>query len=380
MTTTINQFFEATKPEGTQHLGLFIDWYDIRFDAVENLTWDQFVREIMAKEYYNTDFDEKLHFNKLPLSARTVPRANNYLFPTTTSESLYENIRWRIHVAPMVDGLFSTPTQLYGMGFTEEQLGGSRRYKRKYVVDNESKNSFKTLVAKNKPVIMFGKNNNLIVSLKSNALAYTTHPIEFSLTKEKSFKNMNYKNTIKKVLQDYASSCNFTTGLNYDETKKMFTFEFSKNPHLRNMSIHLPPELSERLGFNFVSDIKEATGAGKKVEDEIDISQSETKARALAYDTSLVIISHNNSSANTTAGINHSYMAALYPTGFGTLEIPAIESCYKAPTMNLPITLYGNPSTVPATFKLSRFLDDSKLTNLVWTNGAYIFGVLRGIE
>ena len=73
-------------------------------------------------------------------------------------------------------------------------------------------------------------------------------------------------------------------------------------------------------------------------------------------------------------------MAALYPTRFGTLEISPVEACFKQPTMKLPITLYGTPIMVPATFKLSRFLDNSELTNLIWTNGAYIFGVLRGVE
>jgi hypothetical protein len=359
---------------------MFFDWYDIRFNNLENISWDDFVQTVMAEEYYDQPYNENLHFNKLPQSARTVPGANNYLFPTSTSKILYENLRWRINIAPKVDGLFSTPTQLFDMGFTEEQLGGKRRYKQKFMLDNDSKTFFKKIMAKTKPSVLLTKGTALIVSLKSNALIYTTSPMEFSLTKEKSLKNVNYQTAIKKALQDYAFQSNFVTGFSYDETEKTFTFHFPNNPNFNHMIINLPIELSERLGFNFVNDIKKTSATGKKVEDNINVKESETKARALAYDTSVVIISHTNSSSNATAGINYSYMAALYPTGFGTLEISPVEACFKQPTMKLPITSYGTPLMVPATFKLSRFLDNSELTNLIWTNGAYIFGVLRGVE
>lgn len=381
MTTTINDFFETKKADGTVHLGIFFDWYDLRFDDVDpNLTWDEYVRTIVAVEYYNRDFDENLHFNKLPLSARSIPGANNYLFPTALSDELYENLRWRINIAPMTDGLFSTLDQIKYMGFTEDQFGGKRKYKSKYMLENDSKLRFLSVMADDSPVPVFGKCNALTVSLKSHALFYNTHPFEFQLTKEEYLKNSNFTTTIKKALKDYSNLCNFTTGFNYDSTSKVFSFAFPENTALTNLIITLPVELSERLGFDFVTDIKKFAPSGKPVNDSFNIKEAETKARALAYDTSLVIISHQNSSSNTTAGINYSYMAALYPTGFGTLEISSVEACFKPPTMKLPITLYGKPATVPATFKLSRFLDNSELSNLIWTNGAYVFGVLRGLD
>lgn len=376
----INEFFETKRPVGTSHLGMFFDWYDLRFDDVEDLTWDEYVREITAIEYYGVDFDEHLHFNKLPPSARSVLGANNYLFPTSMSDELYKHIRWRINLAPMVDGLFSTPSQLFDLGFTLAQLGNQRRYKNKYVIENDSKVNFKTMMAENIPLQILDKKYQCIVSLKSHLSTYLTHPIEFSVTKEESLKNSNYAKKIKKVMQEYAQECNFIMGFNYNDTTKKFSFVFSDNPVLNFTVIEIPLELSERLGFDFVTDIRKTANTGEEVNDTFDIKEAETKARALAYDTSVVIISHSNSSANTTAGINSSYMAALYPTGFGTLEISPVEACFKPPTMKLPITQYGTPVTVPATFKLSRFLDTNELTNLIWTNGAYIFGVLRGVE
>ena len=381
LTTSVNDFFETKKVEGTVHLGIFFDWYDLRFDDVDpNLTWDEYVRTIVAVEYYNRDFDENLHFNKLPVSARSVPGANNYLFPTALSDNLYEHLRWRINIAPMTDGLFSTLDQIKYMGFTEDQFGGKRKYKSKYMLENDSKMQFLSLMAEDSPIKVLGKCNALTVSLKSHALFYNTHPFEFHLTKEDYLKNANVTTTIKEALKDYAPTCNFTTGFHYNSTKKTFTFDFPANSVLNELMIGIPVELSERLGFDFATEIKKYAPTGKPVDDSFNISEAETKARALAYDTSLVIISHQNSSSNATAGINYSYMAALYPTGFGTLEISAVEACFKPPTMKLPITLYGKRDTVPATFKVSRFLDNSELTNLIWTNGAYIFGVLRGVE
>ena len=376
----INEFFETKRPMGTTHLGMFFDWYDLRFDEVEDLTWDEYVREITAIEYYGVDFNEKLHFNKLPPSARSVLGANNYLFPTSMSEELYKHLRWRINLAPMVDGLFSTPSQLFEMGFTLAQLGNQRRYKNKFVIENDSKTNFMTLMGQNIPERILTNKYQLIVSLKSHLSTYSTHPIEFSLTKEESLKNSNYAKKIKNVLLDYNKESNFIMGFNYNDTTKKFSFVFPDNPVLNYNIVEIPLELSERLGFDFVTDIKKTANTGEEVNDSFDIKEAETKARALAYDTSVVIISHSNSSANTTAGINSSYMAALYPSGFGTLEISPVEACFKPPLMKLPITLYGTPVTVPATFKLSRFLDNNELTNLIWTNGAYIFGVLRGIE
>ena len=376
----INEFFETKKPVGTNYLGMFFDWYDVRFDNVEDLTWDEYVREITAIEYYGVDFDEKLHYNKLPPSARSVPGANNYLFPTSVSDELYKHLRWRINLAPMVDGLFSTPSQLFDMGFTLEQLGNQRRYKSKFVIENDSKVNFRTMMAENIPLVFLDKKYQCIVSLKSYLSTYSTHPIEFSLTKEESLKNSNYAKKIKKTLLDYNKESNFIMGFNYNDTTKKFSFVFPDNPILNFNVVEIPLELSERLGFDFVTDIKKTANTGGEVNDTFDIKEAETKARALAYDTSIVIISHNNSSANTTAGINSAYMAALYPSGFGTLEISPVEACFKPPTMKLPITLHGTPVTVPATFKLSRFLDNNKLTNLIWTNGAYIFGILRSVE
>ena len=376
----INEFFETKKPVGTNYLGMFFDWYDVRFDNVEDLTWDEYVREITAIEYYGVDFDEKLHYNKLPPSARLVPGANNYLFPTSVSDELYKHLRWRINLAPMVDGLFSTPSQLFDMGFTLEQLGNQRRYKSKFVIENDSKVNFRTMMAENIPLVFLDKKYQCIVSLKSYLSTYSTHPIEFSLTKEESLKNSNYAKKIKKTLLDYNKESNFIMGFNYNDTTKKFSFVFPDNPILNFNVVEIPLELSERLGFDFVTDIKKTANTGGEVNDTFDIKEAETKARALAYDTSIVIISHNNSSANTTAGINSAYMAALYPSGFGTLEISPVEACFKPPTMKLPITLHGTPVTVPATFKLSRFLDNNKLTNLIWTNGAYIFGILRSVE
>ena len=53
LASTVNYFFETKKLQGTNHLGMFFDWYDIRFDNLENISWDDFVQTIMAEECYD---------------------------------------------------------------------------------------------------------------------------------------------------------------------------------------------------------------------------------------------------------------------------------------------------------------------------------------
>ena len=74
------------------------------------------------------------------------------------------------------------------------------------MLDNDSKTFFNKIMAKIQPSVLLTKRMALIVSLKSNALIYTTSPTKFSLTKEKSLKNVNYQFAIKKSFARLCSS------------------------------------------------------------------------------------------------------------------------------------------------------------------------------
>jgi hypothetical protein len=375
----LNTFFEFKKPVGLQHLGMFIDWYDEKFDDVENLTWDEFVQNVMAEEYYKKPFDPKLHYNALPVSARTVPGANNYLFPINLSPDVMDSLRFRIHLAPHVNMVCSTNGQLLKMGFLQDQIG-PRRANNRFYFSNLEPMEFKTITALLPPNIVIIPQNPLNVFLETNTPMYVTVPFTFSLTKEQSYSNVNYKELNTRMAM-YGNVVNYMFGFNYDETTKKFTFEYPINASLSNIQIVLSTDLAERLGFGLTTDITSENNTGKTVDDVFDVDTVESKARALIMDTGPVVCSYNDASSMTTVGITNSYMAALYPTHFGTsMVIPQVESCFKPPTMTLSNILYGSQGLVTAKFKLSRFFDENQLVNLVWTMGAYISGTLRGAK
>ena len=69
-------------------------------------------------------------------------------------------------------------------------------------------------------------------------------------------------------------------------------------------------------------------------------------------------------------------MAALYATGTSTMEIPESDFCHERARTKMPSIYTGSTATVPATFRLSRYLDGNNLVNLAWKTGAYIYGTL----
>ena len=376
---SVNTFFEFKKPVGLKHLGFFMDWYDEKFDDVENVTWDEFVQNVMAEEYYKKPFDPNLHYNKLPESARSVPGANNYLFPTNLSPDVLDTLRFRINIAPHVNVVCSTNGQLLKMGFIPDQIG-PRRTNNRFYLSNGDNMGFLTITALNTPTIVIFPTNALNLFLESNIPMYVTEPFTFSLTKEKSYTNVNYKE-LGTAMGMYANYVNFMLGFGYDETTKKFTFEYPMNASFSKITIALTSDLAERLGFGLTTDITSDANTGKSVEDVFDVATVESKCRALIMDTGPVICSYHNNSSMTTVGITDSYMAALYPAQFGTtLVIPQLESCFKPPTMMLSKMLYGSQGLVTANFKLSRFFDNNNLVNLMWTMGGFISGTLRGAK
>ena len=106
------------------------------------------------------------------------------------------------------------------------------------------------------------------------------------------------------------------------------------------------------------------------------------KSQAIAYDTSLIVVTEANTKANTTAGLNEKAIAMLYPTNIGTLELSEIDFCHSSPTM-IKVDLnnfYYDTTTIPMSFNLSRFLDNGQLVKFEWKTGAFVYGLLRGVS
>lgn len=377
---TINTFFEKKKPVGFSHLGMFIDWYDMRFELMSGITWDYFVQNVMSYQYYGVPYDEELHFNKLPKSARSVPGANNYLFPTSRISDVMDNIRFRINIAPNTNVVYSTNSQLLAMGFSLGQIG-KRKKNNKLKMENNIANKFNSILAQFKPTLTLLHSNQLTIGLEPHSNFFVSTTFQFTLTKKENLKNLNYRTKLTEAMQEFALKSNLIFGLSYDETAKKFSFEFPNNPAFNYFVIKIPSDLSERLGFNLATDITKDNKTGQKCKDADDFNIDETanEARALCLDTALVLVSDYYNNSISTAKANSAYMTALYPTSTGTyMETPLMESCHSPPTMTLPLILPTSEGFILPKFKLSRFLDNNNYVNFVWTKGAYISGIFRG--
>lgn len=375
----INNYFEIKKAVGTKHLGFFMDWTDVRYEEHRAESWDEFVRDYMALAYYGEPFDMEKHFNKLPPSARDVRGANNYLFPLKLPAVTLENIRFRINIAPNTRVIFSNPRQLAQFGFGVNQIGTPNR-RSQYEYPNEETMRFVRMTADNEPTdIIIKVISDLKIYLQVNHIFYVTNTDDFTITKRNTFKNDEYETSMRNILQEFAKTSNINVEFEYNKQSKKFEFKFPDNLNFKNLNIVLPIELAYRMGFGVTNVISKENKIGEKVDDEPDVAHIQEKARALAYDTSVVVVSDDSTSSNTTSGISEKFMAALYPTNTGSLEISESEVCLNPPTMKLPNYNRSTSTHVPVTFKLSRFLDNSQLINLIWKNGAFVFGILRGV-
>ena len=373
---SINNFFEAHKPTMASRLGAFLDWTDVRFNSnIE--TWDVWM-EREALSYYNTALDPAIHFNALPTTARTVVGANNYLFPTHLSDVDKSNIRFRIFFAPNVSILFSTHTQLECLGFSSNQIG-ERNARKKYVWRNESNANYETITAEYEFTVPIQRTPVFKMSLEILNKTHLSESITVSIKKGESIENKNYLQMMKTALDLFSYDSNLQIGLAYNPTDKVFTFTFPEDRSIATATLLLPSELALRLGFNLITEINIYNKKGEPVPDTIEVKQTEAKARALGYDTGVVIISDANKASNTSAGISEQFMCSLYPTPTGTFEITLLENCFKPPATSLPNFYDMQNNTIPATFTLSRYLDDGSLTRLDWKNTAFISGLLRGV-
>jgi len=119
---------------------------------------------------------------------------------------------------------------------------------------------------------------------------------------------------------------------------------------------------------------------GERIDDDIDVTKTETKARALGYDTGMILVTNDSKTSNSMRGISDQLMCTIYPTATGVYEISALESCFAPPTMSLPNFFPSGQADIPVTFKLYRFLDSNQPASLDWKNGAFVCGQFRGFQ
>ena len=374
----INEHFESTKPNGIVHTACFFDWIDKRYKKNPLQTFSQYI-ESMAMTFYGEEYDPEKHFNALPPSARSVPGANNYLFPTILEGENLTNIRYGINLAPNCFANFSTEKNMDCIGFTLEQIG-IRNKNKQYELSNYNISGYNFIACQ----------GEVIENLKSTAITfkmylqtrktnYVSHPIRVRLQRKDTYVTDNYRIALEQTFVKFETTSNIKFGINYNPNKRIFTFVFPDNENMLNPKIVIPSDLAEKLGFQMIHNITRQNNVGEVIDLPFDPKETEDRARALAHDTGLIIVSDNFTGTNTTTGIDSNYMAALYPTESGTMVVHVNELCHEPPTMNL--SKYNMTSQlIPVRFLLSKFLDNNDLVDLKWKQGFKMQGTLRGLD
>ncbi len=380
LATSLNTYFQGEMPSTVSHLGVFFDWTDVRFDPLSGSTWDDWVQNVMAQTYYGESYDPVKHKKKLPATASTVSGANDYLFPTELSVINILNLRFRLNIAPNVTIIASTQGQLSKMGFSDQQLGVRRgKGTGQFLLINTSTISFRKMVANNPASYVMSDLKLLKISLVPTEEDLVTAYLDVEMNREEELKNVFVEKAVSRWIAILSDLANINLSIHYDEGTKKFTFIFPPN---LQFAIGIDTALAWRMGYGIVSKISELNATSDKVDDEINLTHTLKKSRALCYDTGVVIVSDWNTSSNTFSGSDHHYMASLYPQYAGTLEMVAPRVTMPGkypPRVSFPATVSGGESKkVPFTFKLSRFLDDGTKIDLVWLIGAYVNGVLTG--
>ena len=370
-----NKFFEINKPVGMASTCAFIDWTDTRRkDAQVSLkVW---VEEMMAQEYYGERFNAAKHFNALPVSARKIEGANNYLFPTQFDDDMEPFIANRLNIAPNTSVNFSNKIYLLDLGFSPEQIG-EKNGKKRFVMKNERNEHYQTITGVGQLQTFLTKTNNLFkVTLRVNNKNYISNTVLFKMTKRDTFVPEKYEAAIHGSLQFLEALTNIRVGFKFDPNKRKFQFVFPPNQNLKNLFVIVHADLAERLGFGLINEINVENRTGEKIHDDKDNIQDARKAAAaIANDVGILVITDQDSSSNTTVGVYERVLCSLFSDNEGMMKY---RPTGVTTSMKIAKYLAETDGFVTARLRLFRYVDDGHLVPFVWKVGAWVHGILVG--
>ena len=432
LVSSINEFFENTKPADAASLPFFIDWVD--FSWLETVTssvlqpteetegaaasaataesssedeygdatevapaelarerrqagdeeevearyvepwtfeyFDYYVRTF-AEYYYEGAYSQEEHYNALPLSARTLPGINNYRLPKDVEQ--VENLRLRIHVAPMTLVHFTNNLLLQDLGFTQKMYGPM--VNRGFAVKNNSASGYLTLVAEwpPKPTVLPLKPTTFYC--KPLRALYHSPPVMLSVTQEKFGSNESMLQLMQGALEKLNAWTNVRARVSYTATDKKYVFTFPDN----RVSVKLlcDSRLAERLGYGLSQSISSGSvpGAAEVKNAKID---ADGLSRALVWDTVMAAVSLENSSSLAAFGFDGPLLATLMPENPGVLALRRSEAGLEGTEAVRAPTVQSGQSSVPLKFRVWTFRKNSSIVPLNWPVHCFAAGVLRG--
>lgn len=361
---SLNMHFDSKKPQGTLISPVIFDWMSI--DCMGSDDIRQFHRE-RAETYYGEPYNASKHSNFLPPSATSILELNNMAFPTIITEDLLDLVRIRMFVAPNVTVAFSNEFLPTVLGFSSEQIPArSKRNQVPFV--NTSLTDFESFYCL-EPII-----NTMPIELKmSKVHVYTTSEFvvsplgNLSTTKRRErnyeFLAEDYSNAIGKL----AKKMNLYMALEYVKAEKKFKLIYPTNNQV-SINIKTKPYICRQLGFE-ASDVIKHKAVPSVVSNETDVKEIEQKARALVYDTGMVVVDLNQQMSQQNSYSGTITMATLEPVFDGVMRCPAQV---EMPRVNVT---YFDPQLE---FVLYRIGDDGEPHPLEWNVGAFIQGLFVG--
>jgi len=371
-----NAFFEREKPDFVRRCPLFFDWTHLEMENDEDFSGD-YIREaeIYDQTWFNEMFSLEAHGNGLPASLENLKGINHLKYPAkgafSEPQTNAANFRVRLWLAPFVKATFSSPGILLDLGFTASLFGEQTTKQQITVVNSEA--AFVQFTALAAPKIDLTSRCTVNLYFAEPLATSFVHLLEISA---KDYRNHTLlAKMLDAKIQDCANELNVVFSLEFDESERKFKFVFPSSSQILLSLFLQKPELSLRMGY-FYTNVIDKYLAARDVRDvqAANVADAFKKCAALCFDTGIVLCTLDQFSSNTTSGALDFYMASLFPRPSGVMEMDK-----SGPGVFL-LSPSGSSSVVPFKFRLLRIYDNQEIRNFAWNDGAWIYGMLRGVS
>lgn len=353
----VNAHFERHKPEACIYPLAVFDWIHVSALSAQN-----------AEEFYQSKVDD-LYLEKqdentgqfLPDVFKGKFNLNNRAFPT--NPNILRLIRTRLTLAPNVTIAFSNTNLPLAFGFSPQQLRHS--FKTQIRLTNNSHVEFKTLICQNAP-----SSEKSIYSTKIHlypSFKFVVLNKQLVTTKERERKVVNMASDYGEIFKKSANLLNLKLSLELDATQKKFKFIFPEGTKIK-MSIKMPPFIAYKLGYGHVNSIT-LDSVNLPYPEESEISNVDSIAKVLVYDTGMVVVSLDQLGSQQTHQFTNTVMAILEsdPAGIMTTK-PGLEFARVA----------VSPFNPTMEFVLYKYNENNQPIPLGWKVGSYVRGLLVG--
>lgn len=364
---SINQHYEHNKPEGTIFPPLFFDW--VHLGSLEEEETVRGYQEKKAQEAYGEAFDSTKHATWLPWSLATMSEMNNCIFPTTNKQEFLDEIRIRMWVGPNTTITFPNDQLLLAFGFSAEQIPLKSK-KNQVPFVNEDLQNYTCLMAWNSPQIDLPVNEikGTRIHCYTTSTSIKSRVAFLETTKQREYYPIQIASDFGPTIESLGKSVNCFLRLEFVPSTKKFVIRFPNNPNI-DMKIYVPSKVVRQLGFDpSVAEFITQSSVPSAVKTSIDTVDLVKKAKALVYDTGLVVALLDGHLEGKQS--DFAILATLHPQEDGVLR----NQIYYKDVSRLSLSSF----TPDMRILLYRFNDNNEKMPLDWPVGGYVFGEITG--